>query len=147
MLDFIRKFFTKHIGLKITALVLALALWFDIVNELNKGNEEERQFLSRMLPQDGLVAKKLSIRPVFLGRPHSGFTVDPRKAVVVPEYCIVVGTKDLLGKIRYAYTMPVDLSGAAKPFTKSVALNPIAPGAYMEETFVEVTAPVEKSNP
>ncbi|MDD5136024.1 MAG: hypothetical protein PHN63_01595 [Candidatus Omnitrophica bacterium] len=66
---------------------------------------------------------------------------------MVPEYCIVVGTKDLLGKIRYAYTMPVDLNGASKPFAKSVALNPIAPGIYMEETFVEVTAPVEKSNP
>ncbi|MDD5136023.1 MAG: hypothetical protein PHN63_01590 [Candidatus Omnitrophica bacterium] len=78
MLDSIRNIFTKHIGLKITALVLALALWFYIVNELNKGNEEERQFLNRMLPQEGLVAKKLTIRPIFLGRPRSGFTVDPR---------------------------------------------------------------------
>lgn len=146
-MEFIRKVFTKHIGLKITALVLALALWFYIVNELNKGNEEERQFLSRMLPQEGLVAKKLAIRPIFIGRPWSGFSVDPRKAVVVPEYCIVVGTKELLSKARYVYTMPVDVSGAAKPFTKSVALTPIMPGVYMEETLVQVTAPVEKLNP
>ena len=50
MLEFIRKFFTKNIGLKFTALILALALWFYVVNELKKGNEEERQFLNRVLP-------------------------------------------------------------------------------------------------
>ncbi len=147
MLEFIRKFFTKHIGLKFTALILALALWFYIVDELKKGNEEERQFLTRMLPQEGLVAKKLSIMPIFIGKPRYGFVVDAKKAVVVPEYCIVVGTKDLLGKIKFIYTMPVDISGASKPFTKSVALNPIAPGVYTEETLVQVTVPVESKNP
>ena len=53
MLEFMRKFFTKNIGLKFMALILALALWFYIVNELKKGNEEERQFLNRVLPQQG----------------------------------------------------------------------------------------------
>ena len=147
MLEFIRKFFTKHIGLKLTAFSLALALWFYIVNELKKGNEEERQFLNQVLPQEGLVAKKLSIMPIFIGKPARGLTVDPRKAVVVPEYCIVVGTKDLLGKIRFIYTMPIDITGVSKSFTKSVALNPIAPGIYTEETLVQVTVPVEKPNP
>jgi len=145
MLDFLRKLFTRRLGLKFTALILALALWFYIVNELKKGNEEERQFLSSMLPKEGMAAKKLSIRPIFIGRPHSGFTVDPRKAVAVPEYCIVVGTKDMLDKVRYIYTMPIDINGASKPFTKSAALNPIAPGVYTEETLVEITVPVEKS--
>lgn len=52
MFDFIRKLFTKNIGLKFTALILALALWFYIVNELKKGTEEERQFLNRVLPRE-----------------------------------------------------------------------------------------------
>ncbi|MFA6321464.1 MAG: hypothetical protein WCY36_06380 [Candidatus Omnitrophota bacterium] len=147
MLEFIRKFFTKHIGLKFTALILALALWFYIVSELKKGSEEERQFLSRMLPDQGVVAKKLSIVPILIGKPRSGFSVDVKKAVVVPEYCIVVGTKDMLGKTRFIYTMPIDINGASKSFTKSVALNPVAPGVYSEETLVEVTVPVEKINP
>jgi len=51
VLEFIRKFFTKHLSLKITALILALALWFYIVDELKKGSEEERQLLNRLLPQ------------------------------------------------------------------------------------------------
>ena len=89
----------------------------------------------------------LSIMPVFIGTPRSGFMVDHEKAVVVPEYCIVVGTKELLDKVRFIYTMPIDVSGASKPFTKSVALNPIAPGIYMEETLVQVTVPIESKNP
>ncbi len=145
MFETIRNFFTKHLGLKFTALMLALALWFYIVSELKKGSEEERQFLNRVLPQEGVVAKKLSIMPIFIGRPRAGFAVDPRKAVVVPQYCIVVGTKELLGKIRNAYTMPIDVTGTFKSFNKSVAMNPIAPGVYMEETFVEVTVPVERA--
>ena len=147
MLEFIKNLFTKHLGLKFAALILALGLWFYIVNELNKGNEEERQFLNKVLPQEGMAAKKLSIMPIFIGKPRSGFALDPRKAVVAPEYCIVVGTKDLLEKIRFIYTMPVDISGVSKPFIKSVSLNPIAPGIFMEETLVQVTVPVEKINP
>ena len=73
--------------------------------------------------------------------------VDAKKAVVVPEYCIVVGTKDLLGKIKFIYTMPIDVTGVSKPFTKSVALNPIAPGVYTEETLVQVTVAVESKTP
>ncbi len=51
------KFFTKRIGLKFTAFILALALWFYIVNELKKGNEEEQQFVSRVVPHNGEVRR------------------------------------------------------------------------------------------
>lgn len=144
MLDSIGKFFTRNLGLKITAFVLALAIWFYIVNELKKGSEEERRFLNSVLPQESVMAKKLSISPIFSGKPHSGYMIDNKKVVVVPEYCLVVGTRDLLEKIRFAYTMPLDISGVSKAFTKSVPLSPIAPGVYMEETLVQVTVPVEK---
>ena len=142
-----RKFWeliTKNIGLKMTALVLALMLWFYVVDELNKGSEEDKQFLNKVLPQEGVVAKKLPIKPIFIGTPRSGFVVDSRKVVVVPEFCIVVGQKDLLSRIRFAYTMPVDVRGISKPFTKSVPMSPIAPGIYMEETLVQVTVPIER---
>ena len=126
------------------ALVLALVAWFYIVSELNKGSEEERQFLNRVLPREGVTAKKLSIKPIFIGRPRAGYVLVSEKVIVVPEYCIVVGTKNLLDKIRFAYTMPIDLSSSYKPFTKEVPLNPIAPGIYVEDTFVQVTVPIEK---
>lgn len=144
MLHSIKKFFTENIWLKIGSLLLALVLWFYIVNELNKGSEEDRQFLNKVLPSEGVVAKKLFIKAVLVGSPRWGYTVDPRKAVIVPEYCIVVGTRQLLSKIRFAYTTPVDVSNAFKTFIKSVPLNPIAPGVYMEETLVQVTVPIER---
>jgi hypothetical protein len=131
-------------GLKITALVLSLVLWFYVVNELNKGSETDRQFLSKVLPSDGVVAKKLSIKPILVGVPRAGYLVDVKKVVIVPEYCIVVGKKDLLARARFAYTMPIDIAGFSKPFTKSVPLSPISPGVYMEETLVQVTVPVER---
>jgi hypothetical protein len=138
------KLFTKNAGLKIIALILSLVLWFYVVNELNKGSEVDRQFLNKVLPSDGVMAKKLVIRPIFIGTPRSGFTIADNKTVIVPEYCIVVGQKDLLSRTRFAYTMPIDVRGISKPFTKSVPLNPIAPGIFMEETLVQVTVPVER---
>ena len=145
MFEHIKNLFTKNIGLKIIALILALALWFYIVNELNKGTEEEKQLLRRMLPSEGMAAKKLMIRPIFVGRIRSGYEMVKDKILIVPEYCIVVGTKDLLEKIRYIYTMPIDVAGSYKTLTRSIALNPIAPGVYMEETLVQVTVPIERS--
>jgi hypothetical protein len=41
--------------------------------------------------------------------------------------------------------MPIDVTGTNRTFTKSIALNPIAPGVYMEETLVQVIVPVEKA--
>lgn len=138
-------FMSANRGMKLAALILALAIWFYVVNELNQGSEEDRQFLNRVLPSEGLTAKKLTIRPIFAGEPKYGFTVDKMKAVVVPAYCIVVGSKDLLGRVKYAYTMPIDMRGISKTFSASVALNPIAPGVYMEDTLVQVIIPVQRS--
>ena len=132
MLEFLRKIFVKNMGLKIISLVLALALWFYIVNELNKGSDEERQLLNRVLPREGMAAKKLPIKPIFIGKAHYGYAIDSQKVLVMPEYCIVVGPKNFLEKIRFAYTMPIDINGIAKTFIKSIPLNPIAPGIYTE---------------
>ncbi len=145
MLNFIRKFFIENVGLKIISLVLAFMLWFYVVSELKKGSEEENQFLNRVFPQQGVAAKKLLIRPIFVGKLKNGYDIVDDKIVTVPEYCIVVGTRDILEKIRFIYTMPIDIGGTTKSFTRSVALNPIAPGIYMEETLVQVTVPIEKS--
>lgn len=144
MLKPLKGLFTENIALKTVALVLALIMWFYIINELNRGTEEERQFLRNILPSEGIASKRLTIKPIFVGRPRRGYSVAVDKVLIVPEYCIVVGTRDLLGKIRFAYTTPIDVGGVNKSFTKSVPLNPIAPGVYTEETLVQVTVPVEK---
>lgn len=144
MPDSLKRFFTENLALKFIALILALALWFYVVGELNKGSEEEKRFLNKVLPQEETVAKKLMIRPVLVGKLRHGYVVDSGKVVVAPEYCIVVGARELLNGARFAYTMPIDVNGMSKSFMKSVPLNPIAPGIYMEETLVQVTVPIMK---
>jgi YbbR domain-containing protein len=139
-----KKILIKNPGLKLTALILALALWYYVVGELKRGSEEDMRFMNRVLPSEGIVTKKLLIRPIIVGKPKRGYFYDSRTIVTVPDYCIVVGTKELLDKVRVIYTMPIDISAAYKPITKSVALNPIAPGVFMEDTQVQVTVPVEK---
>ena len=145
MFKFPRNFFTKNVGLKLIALVLALTSWFYIVKELNKGTEEEMRFLRKILPSEGLTARRLAIKPIFVGKMRRGYQILNNKIIIVPDYCIVVGAKDLLEKVRFAYTMPVDVTGAFRTLTKSVPLNPIAPGIYMEETLVQITIPIEKT--
>jgi hypothetical protein len=48
MLQSIRDIFTKHLLLKLLSLVLALLAWFYIVNELNKGPNEELELLRKI---------------------------------------------------------------------------------------------------
>ncbi|MFA6142702.1 MAG: hypothetical protein WC738_05370 [Candidatus Omnitrophota bacterium] len=144
MMNLFRKIFLKNMGLKFTAFILTLALWFYIVSELHKGSEEDQRLLNNVFPRENMSAKKLTIKPVFTGKTRYGYAMDSERVVVVPEYCIVVGTKALLENITYAYTLPIDIGMASWTFTKSVALSPIAPGVYMEETLVQVVVPIEK---
>ena len=144
MLQSIKDLFTKHLFLKFLSLILALLAWFYIVNELNKGSNEELELLRKMHPNEGMVAKKLMISPVFAGKPSWGNSVRRDQVAVVPEYCIVMGSRNVLGKVKSIYTMPIDLKGSSKTFTAQVALKPIAPGVYTEETLVQVTVPIEK---
>ncbi len=144
MLQSIKGLFTKHLLLKFLSLMLALLAWFYIVNELNKGPNEELELLRKMRPGEGIVAKKLTISPVFVGKPAWGNSVRRDQVAIVPEYCVVMGSRNVLGKVKSAYTMPIDLRRASKTFTSQAALSPIAPGVYMEETLVQVTVPIEK---
>lgn len=140
----IKDFLTKNLALKLISLILALMLWFYIVDELNRGNEEDRQLVSRILPSEGMMTKKLAIKAVIVGRPRHGYRLVEKEVLISPEFCIVVGKKAMMEKLRFAYTMPIDVSGASKPVAVSIALSPIAPGTFMEETFVNVVIPIEK---
>lgn len=145
MFRFVREVFTENVGLKIIALLLALISWFYIVKELNSGTEEDVMLLQKIMPAQEMAAKKLTIRPIFIGKTRNGFGMVRDKVYTMPEYCIVVGVRDILEKIKYAYTTPIDLNGVYKTFSSSVPLSPIAPGVYMEETLVQVTVPIERS--
>lgn len=46
---FLRNFFTKNLALKVLSFILALLIWFYIVNELNRGSQEELQALRKIM--------------------------------------------------------------------------------------------------
>lgn len=49
MLQSTSKFFTKNVPLKVLSFILALLIWFYIVNELNRGSQEELQALRKIM--------------------------------------------------------------------------------------------------
>ncbi len=142
---FFNRLFSENFFLKVVSLVLAVGLWFYIVSELNKGTEEERLVIQQLLPSYGMVTKKLTIKPILIGKPKRGFMALEGKIEITPSYCIVIGPKKVLAGIDEIETVPADISGADKVVTRAVALKSIAPGTYLEETLVTVTVPIEKS--
>jgi len=49
MPQFMANFFTRNIPLKVLSFILALLIWFYIVNELNRGSQEELQALRKIM--------------------------------------------------------------------------------------------------
>jgi predicted membrane protein len=49
MFQFTGNFFTKNGPLKVLSFILALLIWFYIVNELNRGSQEELQALRKIM--------------------------------------------------------------------------------------------------
>jgi hypothetical protein len=49
MFQFPGNFFTKNVPLKVLSFILALLIWFYIVNELNRGSQEELQALRKIM--------------------------------------------------------------------------------------------------
>lgn len=144
MLKFFERLFAENLLLKMISLILAVGLWFYIVSDLNKGTEEERLIIQKLLPSYGMITKKLAIRPVLVGNPKHGYRVVEDQIAIMPEYCIVVGPRSVLNNVRYIYTLPIDVSDSEKLITSSVPLKPIAPGIYVEETLVTADIPIER---
>jgi YbbR domain-containing protein len=144
MFRFLKELFTENLGMKALALFIALVAWFYIVKALNQGSQEDVQLMRKVTMADKMTGKKLAIRPVFIGRPQNGYAIMNDKISVTPAYCIVVGTREVLEKIKFAMTVPIDVTGVNRTYTRAIPLNPIAPGVFMEETLVEVTVPVER---
>jgi len=144
MINYLRKFFSENLTIKLLSLFIAIVAWIYIVGELGKGALEQQKFLEKMLPTYGTVAKNLPIKPRLVGKPRRRFRVVEDKILVLPEDCIVVGPKKTLDGIEEIYTVPIDVSDQNETFTKSIPLKPIASGVYFEETVVMVTVPIEK---
>ena len=138
-----KRWITHNLGLKILALVLAVATWFYISQELtNLKNEEERAIIN-MLHYE-VVSKKLPVQLTIVGEAREEYKVIMEKVTVQPETIIVVGPKNILDEVNYARTVPIDISEYTKDVNKDVALAPIARGIRLKDTFVKAFIPIAR---
>lgn len=138
-----KRWITHNLGLKILALVLAIATWFYISQELTKLKNEEERAIIDMLHYK-VISKKLPVQLMIVGEARKEYKVIMENVTVQPETIIVIGPKNILDEVNYARTVPIDISEYTKDINKDIALAPIARGIRLKNTFVKVFIPIAK---
>ena len=133
-----------NLGIKLTALFLALICWFFVFGEINKMLPEKNQE-HRVLTSGRLITKQIPVQIVLEGEPSEGFKVERSKILFNPSFCLVVGEKDILENISYIRTLPINISGRSKSFNEVVKLEAFSKEAGQKDMTVEVIIPIEKA--
>lgn len=134
----------KNFWLKLLALVLAVIVWFYIVDELKKSAQKQTEVYKKILPFK-VSAKRVPIKATIIGQLTEGYRIRYRDLVVKPDSFVLVGPENMLRGIYYVVTKPIDISEYTKPVTKRVELEVIGSGIVLEEKFyITVTIPIEK---
>jgi len=140
----LRSLFVHNLGLKFLALILAALTWFYVVGELNKVTLiEENAPLSAYYPYK-LKAKQLPILPLFVGTAPTGHRVDERNIEISPKNCLVLGPSNIIERLDYVQTRPIDISEYTKSFKVKMGLHPVANLKLPEEDFITVIVPIAK---
>ena len=133
-----------NLGVKLTALFLALICWFFVFGEINKMLPEKNQE-RRVLTSGHLITKQVPVQIVLEGEPAEGVKVERSKILVSPSFCLVVGEKDILENISYIRTLPINISGRSKSFNEVVKLEAFSKEPGQKDMTVEVMVPIEKA--
>jgi len=135
--------FFNNIGLKLLALLLAMATWIYVVIELQQGATEEKEVLQSILPPYRFVSKKLPVKLNLAGEPMKGYYVAYDKISIKPAEFLIVGPKSIISRMSSVETQPIDISGYSKTFMTDVSvLTPTK--AIIKEKFITVTIPILK---
>ena len=134
----------NNLGLKLVALFLALICWFFVFSEAKKILPEKKQETAGAVISGQIITKQVPVQLVLEGEPADGFKVERNKILVNPNFCLVVGQKDMLDNIPFIRTMPINVSGRSKSFNETVKLEPLSKTFAQEGIMVEVIVPIEK---
>lgn len=134
----------SNLGLKLLALFLAIATWFYIVVELEKGATAEKEAIENMLPFR-IVTRQLPIKLNLTGELSDGYVIVQDQIKIEPSTCVMIGPKTLVNRMNSIETQPVDISGHTRTVSKNVAIAPPIKGIEIKEKFVKVTIPIAKS--
>ncbi|MFH1753682.1 MAG: YbbR-like domain-containing protein [Candidatus Omnitrophota bacterium] len=132
----------NNLGLKLLALILAIATWAYIVIELQSGTLEEKEILKNVLPYR-MISKKLPIELNLVGEVPDGYAVVHDEIIITPANFVIVGPKAVLGELSVIETQPVHIEGNTKTITRNITIIPPAKG-IIKEKFIRVTIPIVK---
>ena len=139
----VKKWITNNIGLKMLALVLAMATWFYTGRELTKLKNEDERAIINMLRYE-VVSKRVPIQLNIVGEPKQGYKLIKGDITVEPKSIVVIGPKNILEDVSAARTIPIDISENTKAIKKDISLAPIATGITLRDEFVNIYIPIVK---
>ena len=140
-----KKWIINNIGLKVLSLILAIATWVYISQELAKLRDEEERAIFSMLHYD-VISKTLPIQITIVGEVREGYELVAEDIAVEPETCVVIGPENILSEVAFVRTLPIDVSEYTKDAKRQIALAPIASGLTLKDNFVKVNIPIVKKN-
>ncbi|MBU4376247.1 MAG: YbbR-like domain-containing protein [Candidatus Omnitrophica bacterium] len=141
----IKRFIMHNFWLKLLSLVFAVVTWFYVTWQLGRVRREEEKAIFSMIHYD-VVLRELPVDLIIVGKPKEGYIIKESGITVEPKECIIVGPKNILGDVKTAKTVPIDISGYSKDIDRRVALAPIAGGITSEDEFIKIHIPIIKKN-
>ncbi len=130
------------IFLKISALAVAVLVYFYIHNEISTN---EQKFSDPSYKLIKLTAKNLPVKVRFETSPPEGYAILEDSVTVEPNQVVVIGPEALLDDAKTAETGIVDISDSTKTVTKNIPLESVS-GIHLagEPFLIEVTVPIKK---
>lgn len=141
----IKRFIMHNFWLKLLSLALAVVTWLYVTWQLGETKREEEKAIFSMIHYD-VILRELPVDAVITGKPKDGYMVKENGITVEPKECIIVGPKNILGDVKTAKTVPIDISGCSKDIDKRVSLAPIAGGITTEDEFIKIHIPITKKD-
>ncbi len=132
----------KNFWLKITALILAIIIWYYADVEIKRVPGEERAQLWFEYSQENMI-KELKLIPVIVGRPAQNYAIRTDRITVKPETSFVIGPKRIVEKLVSLKTVQIDITGQSKTCSLTVPLEPVkSVRFYGHSGVVDITIPI-----
>ncbi len=134
----------NNLWAKLLTLVLAFATWFYVFDLVNSDSfMQKKETVEEVFSRYEFVTKKVSVKPVFMGKSPAGYKVVFSNVKVTPQEMTIFGPQEIVDTVDDIKTDKIDLS----EYTKSVKLTlGMSSGTKFfkdEEKTVDVYVPVE----
>lgn len=129
---------------KLIALIFAFATWIYVFDLMNSDPFPHRREASGdVFDKYDFGVKKMPVKPVFYGRPPSGYRVNFDNVKVDPSVIAVFGPKEVLSQVDEIRTETIDLSAYTRSRQFKVGIRSDVRYLRMEDKVVDISVPIE----